>query len=499
MNKLQLLLTLRRHIRLSERRSLTYEQNRHAKLMVGVAVCIVVADIVFFSILSALAANDSDYYESSEFLFGAMPFILSIDFLLRFIGQQTPAQFVKPYLLLPIPKYSCVESFILSSLASPINLLWTMFTVPYVIMTTVFSGGLLPAMGIVLSAQLLVLANSQWYLLARSLISKSLVWWLLPVAAYGLLYAPIAFCGIDAFFDFFAVIGPGFAHWHLLPWAMACLALIALVEANKRVQFRLTYDESSGAEEQSAAPAFSFRFFDRYGEIGEYLKIEAKSLMRNKNLRKTFIYSTLIVLLLSLTISFGDFGLDSFSRPYWAAYVFDLYGAMMLIRIMCAEGNYIDGLMVHKENIELLLRAKYYFFCALLLLPLLVMFPTALAGRYTPLMLLSMASFAAGPVYCMLMQMAVCNRTTIPLNTKLTSRGSFDANYVQTLAVLIVMFAPVAFISVFRLFLSESMTYALLLVISAAFIVTHRLWIRNIYKRFMRRRYVNMEGFRASR
>jgi hypothetical protein len=35
--------------------------------------------------------------------------------------------------------------------------------------------------------------------------------------------------------------------------------------------------------------------------------------------------------------------------------------------------------------------------------------------------------------------------------------------------------------------------------IGLAFIITHRYWIMNIYKRLMKRKYQNMESFRATR
>lgn len=103
------------------------------------------------------------------------------------------------------------------------------------------------------------------------------------------------------------------------------------------------------------------RAFDRYGEIGEYLKLETKSLMRNKNLRKSFMFATIFVIMLSLVISFTDLYEDDFFTVFWIVYIFVLYGSIQLIKIMSAEGNYIDCLMIHKENIIQLLRAKYYF------------------------------------------------------------------------------------------------------------------------------------------
>ena len=38
-----------------------------------------------------------------------------------------------------------------------------------------------------------------------------------------------------------------------------------------------------------------------------------------------------------------------------------------------------------------------------------------------------------------------------------------------------------------------------LLVIGLGFILTSRIWLKNVYNRFMKRRYKNMEGFRDSR
>lgn len=499
MNRLRLLLTLRRHVRLAERRSPVYEQNRWARLLYGASICFAIVYMALVSVPLALAANSSAGLTPCEFLFSTVPFLLTTDFLLRFIGQHTPPQLIKPYLLLPIHRYACVEIFILSSLITPNNLIWMALTVPYVFMTTLFAEGFFTALGLVLSIHVLVLINSQWYILCRSLINKSLAWWLLPLATYAALYVPMGLCGIDCVLSFFAVWGVGFAHWHVLPWLLTFAVLIVFVELNKRVQFRLTYLESGNIESKPVATTGLLRCLNKYGETGEYFKLEILSLTRNKNLRKTFIFATLLVMLLSMAISFTDFLQDSFSRAFWAVYTFILYGAMMLIRVMCAEGNYIDCLMVHRENIERLLRAKYYFYCVLLLIPLLLMLPTVLTGKYSLLMLLSMASLTAGPLYCLLMQMAVYNRRTISLNAKFTTRSGVNTDYLQMLVELVVMFTPVAIISLLRLFLSENATYALLLVAGIAFIATHRLWIGNVYHRFMHRRYLNIEGFHSSR
>ncbi|WP_347171549.1 DUF5687 family protein, partial [Phocaeicola dorei] len=39
----------------------------------------------------------------------------------------------------------------------------------------------------------------------------------------------------------------------------------------------------------------------------------------------------------------------------------------------------------------------------------------------------------------------------------------------------------------------------IMMIIGLLLIATHNIWIKNIYNRFMKRRYENMEGFRDSR
>lgn len=72
---------------------------------------------------------------------------------------------------------------------------------------------------------------------------------------------------------------------------------------------------------------------------------------------------------------------------------------MILVKIMCYEGNYIDCLMVRKENIIMLLTAKYYIYSALLVFPFILMLPTVFTGKCTLLMLMAYAAFTAGVEY----------------------------------------------------------------------------------------------------
>lgn len=499
MNRFQLFKELRRHIKLSEKRSPVYEQNKTAKAIIYLMGGFMVVYLLFISVMFAMIANSSRTFTACEFLFGLLPFLLTADFLLRFLGQQTPAQLIKPYLLLPIPKYACVESFIMSSMVTPNNLIWLFITVPYAIMSILFSSGFWAALGFIIGFQLIIIINSQNYMLWRTLITKKIFWWIGPIIIYGAMFLIWIIKDFDAMFDSFAAIGEGVASWNILYYLgiFAILALFFFI--NREVQYHITFTETTESKNTQMKTVTEFRLFERFGEMGEYLKLEVKSIMRNKNMRNSFLYSTIFTIILSLIISYTDMYDGSFNSKFFMVYVFIINGAMLLVRIMGAEGNYIDGLMIHKENILQLLHAKYYFYCALLLLPLLIMIPTVFMGKYTLLMLIAMMAFTAGPVFFMLMQMAVWNKQTVPLNSKLVSKGNVETNWFAFGVEMAAMFAPVAIIFILQMFMSETATYATMLVIGLLFIATHNIWLRNIYQRFMVRRYENMESFRATR
>ena len=499
MNRFQLFKELRRHIKLSEKRSPVYEQNKTAKAIIYLMGGFLVVYLLFISVMFAMIANSSRTFTACEFLFGLLPFLLTADFLLRFLGQQTPAQLIKPYLLLPIPKYACVESFIMSSMVTPNNLIWLFITVPYAIMSILFSSGFWAALGFIIGFQLIIIINSQNYMLWRTLITKKIFWWIGPIIIYGAMFLIWIFKDFDAMFDSFAAVGEGVASWNILYYLgiFAILALFFFI--NREVQYHITFTETTESKNTQMKTVSEFRLFERFGEMGEYLKLEVKSIMRNKNMRNSFLYGTIFTIILSLIISYTDMYDGSFNSKFFMVYVFIINGAMLLVRIMGAEGNYIDGLMIHKENILQLLHAKYYFYCALLLLPLLIMIPTVFMGKYTLLMLIAMMAFTAGPVFFMLMQMAVWNKQTVPLNSKLVSKGNVETNWFAFGVEMAAMFAPVAIIFILQMFMSETATYATMLVIGLLFIATHNIWLRNIYQRFMVRRYENMESFRATR
>lgn len=114
-------------------------------------------------------------------------------------------------------------------------------------------------------------------------------------------------------------------------------------------------------------------------------------------------------------------------------------------------------------------------------------------------MLIAYGVFTAGFQYFLFFQMAVFNKQTTPLNTKFLSKNGMENNYYQLLVEMVAFFLPLPFISVLQAMLGNTAAYITMLVIGLAFIFTYPIWMRNIYHRMMKRKYILLEGFRASR
>ena len=429
-----------------------------------------------------------------------MPFLLILDFGMRFMTQQTPMMLVKPYLLTPISKYTAIECFLVNQVLDLGNLFWMVIFLPYIFI--VWCGGVTfwAAIGMLLLLHLMVVVNSQWYLLVRTLINQNMFWWALPAAFYGLLIGPFFLLPdhlLDKYTDFIeSIVDQMNSLWWL--FLLFAVLFVILFVVNRYLQMHLVYDEISTKEKSKLKHVSQFTALDRFGQIGEYLKLEIKSVLRNKAIRTRFLQAVILPTIFSLCIAFLDIYKTSFERNFFCLYAFIFFGSANLVKIMCPEGNYIDLLMVHKENILTLLRAKYYFYCVVLLLPMIITLIPVFTGKFTILMILAYLLTATGPVYFMLFQLAIWNKQTLPLNDKITGKNQMENKW-QGIASMVAMFVPVILVLLLQAIFSENMAYITLIIIGAAFTLTESWWLRNIYRRMMKRRYVNLEGFHSTR
>ena len=492
MNKLQLFRLLRRNTNLSYRRSAAFEQNQWAKVLIYLGAGFFALYLIIYGTAIGAAAEGEP-----GTIISFMILILPIDFLLRFIFQTTPAMMVKPYILMPISRYTAIECFLASSHVSGYNFLWLAMFIPYSIIVIAGGGGWGATLLVMLISLLLIMLNSQVYLFFRTLVNRNVLWILPAVALYALPYATLLIDNSEkAFKRLLNGLQDYGSQWWVLPAVVALMAVLFFV--NRHFQFKYVYEEISKKSERELKRVSSFSFFNRFGIVGEYLKLELKSNLRNKVMRSRTIMSLALVVIFSLLIAYTSVYDNPMMTNFWCLYCFAIYSVTSLIKIMGQEGNYIDLLMVHPENILAVLKAKFWFYCAVLIVPFVVMLPAVFTGKFTLLMLLSYMLLTGGLVHFIIFQLAVYNRQTLPLQQKVTGKGNFE-NGMQIVIELVALIGPGIIVGVGYLTVGLTATYVFMCLVGAALILTSPLWLRNVYRRMMARKYENLEGFHSSR
>jgi hypothetical protein len=488
MNKFQLYRLLRKNTNLSYKRSPAFEQNKWAKLLIYIGAGMFALYLIMYGCIAGMSAGGE-----AGIMMGAAIIYMAIDYLLRFIVQTTPGMMVKPYILQPISRYTAIECFLIGEHVSGYNFLWLFMFVPYGIILLFAGESFWLVFYEVIAAEILIILNSQIYLFFRTLINRTVLWLIPALALYALPFVPMVITRKESTIEkvFEVCSTTGMSLW-FLPVVLIIIACLFFV--NRYFQFKYVYEEISKKAERQLKHVSQFAFFNRFGLVGEYLKIELKSNLRNKTMRTRCIFSLAAVVIFTLLVSYTSIYDNELMQNFWCIYCFALYGMTALIKIMGQEGNYIELLMMHRENLIALLQAKFWFYTGVLIIPFVLMLPAVFAGKYSLLMVFAYMLITAGFLHFIIFQLAVYNKQTIPLQLKVTAKGNFE-NGMQLVIELFAMFGPVAIAGLGYLLVGLTYTYIFMCVLGLAFVVTNHIWIRNIYNRMMKRRYENIEGF----
>ena len=68
----------------------------------------------------------------------------------------------------------------------------------------------------------------------------------------------------------------------------------------------------------------------------------------------------------------------------------------------------------------------------------------------------------------------------------------------ETVVTMITMFVPVISVLILHSIFGQTVACWFMLVVGILFFLTSSYWLKGIYKRFLKRRYKNMDGFRNS-
>ena len=490
---------IKQNQKLAEKRNPAFDTNRFAKFLMYFMIVYWAAIFLFLGVslpfmFEGLVPNMEPYHIMNQ----GILYVMAGDFLMRFMAQPSVSQEIKPYLLMPVKRKKLISLLLLKSGLDGYNFIWFFVYVPFAFLTVIrfygFGGMFLYLIGI----WLIFVFNNYWYLLCKLLLGEKTLWLLLPTAVFGALGAAEFLLDGLPISRFTMDLGEGFIEGNPLSFlfVLACIGVMFLI--NLKLQQRMIYNELSKKEDTKIKRVSEYKFLDKYGEVGEYIRLELKLIARNKTVKTQFRMGLIVMLGFSFALAFTDVYDGSYMTSFICLYNYAILPIMTLGQVMCFEGNYIDGLMSRKESIFNLLRAKYYLTTLIILVPFLIMFFPIAKGKITLLTAVAYLIFVAGFVFFMLLQLAVYNTRTLPLNANLM-KSNKSSNWIQGLITGCAFMLPLLIDKLLSALLPEEVAHIILIVIGLGFIATHNLWIKNIYKRFMKRRYKNMEEFRASR
>ena len=490
---------IKQNQKLAEKRNPAFDTNRFAKFLMYFMIVYWAALFLFFGVMlpvmfEELVPNMEPYHIMNQ----GFIYVMLTDFLMRFMAQPSVSQEIKPYLLMPIKRKKLISMLLLKSGLDSYNFMWFFVYVPFAFLTVIrfygFGGMFLYLIGI----WLIFVLNNYWYLLCKLLLGEKTLWLLLPILVFGALGAAEFLLDGLPISRFTMDLGEGFIEGNPLSFLfiLACIGILFFI--NLKLQQRMIYNEISKKEDTKIKHVSEYKFLDKYGEVGEYLRLEIKLITRNKTVKTQFRMGLIVMLGFSFALAFTDVYDGSYMTSFICLYNYAVLPTMTLGQVMSFEGNYIDGLMSRKESIFNLLRAKYYLTTLIILVPFLIMFFPIAKEKITLLTAIAYLIFVAGFVFFMLLQLAVYNTRTLPLNANLM-KSNKSSNWIQGLITGCAFMLPLLIDKLLSALLPEEVAHIILIVIGLGFIATHNLWIKNIYKRFMKRRYKNMEEFRASR
>ena len=497
MNKYQLYKLLLRNENLKERRHPMFDKNRFMKFLAIFMWLYYAAILLFMGVTMAIGMKGAyNGVAAYHVLDGWAVVLLLVDFWMRFMLQDTPVNQAKPYTLLPIRRSFLMNVYLIRSGFSLGNLYWGFMLVPFGLIALAVPFGWMAFIGWLLGWWLLCIANGFCYLYVRTLLTRHMAWIILPAVIHGALIAAIVLPDHSWLDMPCTYLLNGFANWNLLYVLPVLIVVGALYYANYGLQNLMVYNEVSKKENVEVKKTAKMNYLNRYGSLGEYLKLEVRMRTRNKTPKMQFAMGIGFMLFFSVMMYFTDAYDGGFMKSFICLYNYIFLGLTTLIGVMCHEGNYMDGLMSRRESIYQLLRAKYYFNSFILIVPPLIMMPLMISGKMSVWMNVGYLLFTVGVIYPIVFQMAVYNKDTFSLNQKLTGK---QGNSMQQILSMVILFLPIGLEKLATLLLGDPWGFILLALLGLAGIITHKMWLRNIYTRFMARRYINMEGFRSTR
>ena len=281
-------------------RSILWQRNLASNIFIGIVLALFFLNLLSLGLfIDRILELQYPGQNHIELFNGILIYYFLIDIFLRFFLQKVSGVSIQPYLHLPLPRTQLINFLLFKSLLSFFNLLPLLIMIPFALNVILVMHGISATLAWLISVYVLVLANSflNLYLGRQIIVNPRLVMsFILAVLLAGLGdylgYIPLR--TISAKFFGLIIEHPAFV-------VIPCIILLFIYRLDFNFfKTQLYIEKLLGKQKQMKFARASFSYFDRLGEIGEYIALELKLILRNKRARSAQLVGVFVLILMPL-------------------------------------------------------------------------------------------------------------------------------------------------------------------------------------------------------
>ena len=489
--------TLRKHQWLAYRRHAMFGRNRAIKVIIYILIGFF--GLYFLALgllLNELLLEMMPDVRPIDAFNGWLLYIFLWDFLLKYMLKKNQSMQILPYLSLPIKRIKLFNFLLNKEFAS----IWNFYLLFLVLPFACFSIPPYYGWGMALLYVLFFYAMSQIISLGVRLVndlSMRTSWYaLIPMG----LVAIVGGMGIFGYLPiepYMKAFGTALLKGSYVIWAAIPLAYVLLRLACLRCMRTGLYHEAQQFKVSRIASYTGLSFLESFGEVGRFMIMEIKMILRAKRI-KTSIFGMVYIVVFGV----GGLYLEVYANNSFTATLLPLMGigAVGLIMgqfLFAAESASFDGLMARNHSMRNSLKAKYYLYVACASVTALLFILPVCHGKMTLFGLIANYFYVTGIFFLLIFQNAVYNKGYIDIFEK----GMFSWQGVSgnmMVVTMLTMFMPVVVVLLISSFFSQTIANLFMLGTGLLATIASPAWLSWTYKRFLKRKYKNMEGFRAA-
>jgi len=427
-------------------------------------------------------------------------YFLIFDLTLKFFFKKNRSIQIVPYLTLPVKRNKLFDFLLRKEFKHTMNLYGIFFILPFAFKTVPPTYGITGSFGLISALYLLSIT-------ASLLVSAINVWadkiWhrkAISILILSGIYLALLLTNIP-FGNYSQIGGDLLLRFNPIVWLTLILLPFLLWLLNRREMRRMVYRELQGIDSDNSGIFLDFPFLERMGEVGRFMNLELKLILRPKQVRWQAASSIgwFLCGIFQFIINKDLYLLDEFYffRIFWTGFMIGGIGLYLTQFQYIAESSYFDGLMARGHTFINLMRAKYYIYILISTIFLVLSFLLILFDMSSFQFLFAVYIYFCGLVYFIMFQSGVYNKKYFDIfASKLaTFRSPSSSQLAITFGAMFIPPIPAAILGVI---FSPSVANLFMIVVGISFIIGSNRWLEWTCKRVMAQKYEIMEGFRSN-